>query len=132
MYWWIIGFGLVVSVFLAVFAYVELWLTATLVILSAILVVVGLLGFTLHIKVTQDELIVGSHVLEAAYIGGAEIVEGDVRAATDAESFMLTRPYAKQKVRVAINDAADPHPAWLVSTKHPQALVAAIRRLGDA
>lgn len=119
------------SVLVAVYAFLDAWLAATLVALSAAIVVVGLLSWTLRIRVDEKGLQVGRHVLESAYIGDAEAVEGDISAATDADSFMLTRPFVKPKVRVKIDDDADPHPAWLISTRNPVRLVHAIRAIKE-
>mgnify|MGYP001941645733 CR=1 FL=1 len=129
--WWILGVGLVASVILAVFVFVDLWLVITLAVLSTLVVVLGILGFSLDIRVDEGGLAVGRYRLEAPYIAGAEIVDGDVRAATDERSFMLTRPYVQQKVRVLIDDPADPHPAWLISTRRPAALIAALEAVKE-
>lgn len=130
--WWLLGVGLVGSVILAVFVFVDLWLVITLAVLSAVVVVLGIVGFSLSIHVDERGLTVGRHCLEAPYIGGAEVVDGDVRADTDERSFMLTRPYVPRKVRVLIDDPADPHQAWLISTRHPAELVAAIEAVKES
>ncbi|GAA4389961.1 DUF3093 domain-containing protein [Brevibacterium pityocampae] len=46
----------------------------------------------------------------------------------DARAFLMTRPWVKTVVRVALDDPADPTPYWLVSTKHPHELAAALNR----
>lgn len=45
----------------------------------------------------------------------------------DARAYLLLRPYVKRSVRVPVEDPADPAPYWLVSTRHPDRLVAALR-----
>ncbi|MGA8995956.1 MAG: DUF3093 domain-containing protein [Nocardioidaceae bacterium] len=56
----------------------------------------------------------------------------------DARAFLLLRPYLARGVRVSVEDPADPTPYWLVSTRHPDRLVAALahhahpRGVGDA
>ncbi|HEX6248055.1 MAG TPA: DUF3093 domain-containing protein [Nocardioidaceae bacterium] len=52
----------------------------------------------------------------------------------DARAYLLIRPYLKRAVRVAVTDPADPTPYWLVSTRHPDALVDALTsaRMGQA
>ena len=131
LWWWLVGAGLVLSVLLAVYAFLDAWLTVTLVALAAAIVVVGLLSWTLRIRVDEQGLQVGRHLLETAYIGDAETAEGDISAATDADSFILTRPFVPRKVRVRIDDDADPHPAWLISTRNPTRLVEAIRAIKE-
>ena len=44
----------------------------------------------------------------------------------DARAYLLLRPYLKRAVRVEITDPADPTPYWLVSTRHPDRLAAAV------
>jgi hypothetical protein len=44
----------------------------------------------------------------------------------DARAFLLTRPYLKRSVKVTLVDPADPTPYWLVSTRHPRELAAAL------
>ena len=56
--------------------------------------------------------------------GADEKQAKDVMVHADARSYLLTRPYVKQLVRIEVNDPADPHPAWLVSTRHPRRLAA--------
>ena len=44
----------------------------------------------------------------------------------DARAYLLIRPYAPEAVRVRVVDPADPTPYWLVSTRHPKVLAAAL------
>ena len=44
----------------------------------------------------------------------------------DARAYLLLRPYVKTSVRVEVTDPADPTPYWLLSSRHPQALAAAL------
>ncbi len=45
----------------------------------------------------------------------------------DVRAYLLLRPYLKRSVRVTVRDDRDPAPYWLVSTRHPDHLAAAIR-----
>ncbi|HET6699557.1 MAG TPA: DUF3093 domain-containing protein [Nocardioidaceae bacterium] len=45
----------------------------------------------------------------------------------NARAYLVLRPYLKRAVQVAVTDPADPTPYWLISTRHPDALVAALR-----
>ncbi|MDN4163085.1 DUF3093 domain-containing protein [Nocardioides abyssi] len=49
----------------------------------------------------------------------------------DARAYLLLRPYLKRAVRVEITDPADPAPYWLVSTRRPDRLAAAIAAAHD-
>ena len=44
----------------------------------------------------------------------------------DARAYLLLRPYLKCSVQVMVDDPADPVPYWLVSTRRPEDLVAAL------
>ena len=44
----------------------------------------------------------------------------------NGRAYHLLRPYLKRAVRVTVDDPADPVPYWLVSTRHPDQLVAAL------
>ena len=44
----------------------------------------------------------------------------------DARAFLLLRPYVKRSVQVPVEDPADPAPYWMISTRHPDELAAAL------
>jgi len=46
----------------------------------------------------------------------------------DARAFLLLRPYLKRGVRVDLTDPTDPAPYWLISSRHPDRLAAALVR----
>ncbi|HET6918158.1 MAG TPA: DUF3093 domain-containing protein [Jiangellaceae bacterium] len=50
----------------------------------------------------------------------------------DPRAFMLVRGYIGPMVCVAVEDPADPVPYWLVSTRHPDQLAAALSAARDA
>jgi hypothetical protein len=71
-----------------------------------------------------------------AHVGSQHV--GDVRSldrsayrtqlgtGADARAYLVTRPYLDHGVLVAIDDPSDPAPYWLVSSRHPDALAAAL------
>jgi hypothetical protein len=66
-----------------------------------------------------------------AHLGRAEALDAErARLATgpdaDARAYLVLRPYLKRAVRVSVVDPADPTPYWLVSTRHPDTLAAAL------
>lgn len=129
--WWLVGLGLIASLAVAVFAYVEVWIASLFLAVTAIALIVGLLLYTLRISFDGKALRAGRNVLEAEYISGAEAFEGDdarrvLGSEADQRDFLVTRPHATGVVRVALDDPADPHPAWLVSTRRPTELAEAI------
>src|SRR5690606_12544997 len=44
----------------------------------------------------------------------------------DARAHLVLRPYLKRSVKVVITDPDDPVPSWLLHTRHPRELPAAI------
>lgn len=46
----------------------------------------------------------------------------------DARAYLLLRAYVKGSVQVPVQDPADPTPYWMISTRHPHRLVAALTR----
>ena len=44
----------------------------------------------------------------------------------DARAYLLLRPYLRRSVRVDVVDPADPTPYWLLATRHPDRLAAAL------
>jgi hypothetical protein len=49
----------------------------------------------------------------------------------DARAFLLTRPYLKRAVQVLVLDPSDRTPYWLISTRHPDRLAAALEARVD-
>lgn len=49
----------------------------------------------------------------------------------DARAYLLLRPYVKRAVKVTVTDPADPVPYWLVSSRRPDQLVAALSAAMD-
>lgn len=85
------------------------------------------------VVLTTDELRVGRAVLELAYVGGCRPLTAPQTAArtgpvADARAHLVLRPYLDTAVEVTLDDPADPVPYWLVSTRHPGRLAAAIEQ----
>ncbi|GAB2736717.1 DUF3093 domain-containing protein [Nocardioides pakistanensis] len=48
----------------------------------------------------------------------------------NVHAYLLLRPYLKRAVRVTVTDPMDPTPYWMVSTRHPEKLTAALAGAG--
>lgn len=134
--WWVIGLAMVASMAVAVYAYVDAWIALLFALFSVAAVVVGLIGFTLNISVSDDELVVGRYRLEREYIADAKPFEGGeatriLGPGADRRNFLVTRPFVKDVVRVDLDDPEDPHPSWLISTKRPKELAAAVVAMNE-
>jgi hypothetical protein len=131
--WWVQGTMLVATFWLAFVVS-----TPALVAWSAtaflLLVMVGLLlGYGApRVDVEGGWLRAGRARIAGEFLGDAEALDpAETRRIAgpdaDARAFLLLRPYLKRSVRVTVRDDRDPTPYWLVSTRNPEHLAAAIR-----
>ena len=103
--------------------------------LVSVLLAVALIAWTLlawgALTLTVDTcgVRVGPHRLDWPYVGRVEVADVAVRRRVMARDdvHLVLRPYASGLVVIGVVDAADPHLCWLVSTRNPEQLVAAIR-----
>ncbi|WP_182111312.1 MULTISPECIES: DUF3093 domain-containing protein [unclassified Actinotalea] len=92
------------------------------------------------VEVAGGELRAGRAHIPVALLGAARVLDRDgVRAqlgpGSDARTYVCLRAWIPGAVVVVVDDPQDPTPAWVVSTRRPQALVAALdaaRRSGQA
>lgn len=95
-------------------------------------VVVGLwwLG-RIRVAVVDDELRVDDARLPVRFVADAIAVDAEGRrellgAAADPLAFVVQRPWIPTAVQVVLDDPADPTPYWLVSSRRPVELAAAL------
>lgn len=86
------------------------------------------------LRADADGLRVGAAHLDAAHIGTVTPLDrGAFRTSlgpdADARAWLRTRPYVDGGIRVEVVDASDPAPYWLVSSRRPEALAAALDRV---
>lgn len=130
--WWLLLLVLVVSLTVAVIAYVPIELGGTVVGLLAVALALVMFSYgNTAVRVSDDTLTVGGSKLEGEWIASAEALHGQdaataLGAGADSRDFLHTRPYTKDLVRIRIADPADPHPHWLVSSRRADELAAAI------
>lgn len=65
------------------------------------------------------------------YLGRAEVLDGEaMRQAMGPQlhttAYVCHRPWVRTGIRVPVTDDADPAPYWLIATRHPQRLIAAL------
>jgi hypothetical protein len=137
--WWVQATMLLATLWLAFAVALPLW--------AASLAAGGLLlvTFAFFVWIGSARLVVREGVLHAgaAHIGlehlgsceplGPEDTRRVHGVEADARAFLLTRPYLKRAVKVTVADPADPTPYWLLSTRAPDRLAAALagRRSAD-
>jgi hypothetical protein len=101
---------------------------------SAALLVIGLAflwSTTPTVEVTDTHLRAGRANLPMRFVGGAVAIHGEEATLArgrelDARAWMLLRGWVKDVVRVENTDPNDPAPYWLISSRRPDELVAAL------
>ncbi len=84
-----------------------------------------------RIVVEDGWLHAGRAKIEVKFIGHVLALDKDATRKwsgplADARAFLLLRPYLPLSVRINIDDSDDPTPYWLVSSRRPGTLVAAL------
>lgn len=132
--YWIVACLVGVSTATAVGFYLGPWVAvgAGLATLVGITVTLLLIGRPV-IDVGGAGVRVGDSVLEWPHVGATTV--HDRNATRDrlgpgakATAWVVQRPYIPGSVEIAVADAADPHPYWLVSSRNPAQFAAAIER----
>ena len=102
--------------------------------LLTILTLIGIYRSRLIIQVKDGKLFVAGAKIEKKFIGQATALnnaEMKLLRGRDANAIAFTevRFWVKTGVKVEVNDANDPVPYWLISSKHTEKLVSAINKL---
>ena len=100
---------------------------------SAIVVAALLTWRTPVVRVDASGLHAGAALLDPPSIGVVEALDRDAtRQAMGpelrADAYVVHRAWIGGAVRVSVDDDADPTPYWLVSTRHPETLAAALEQ----
>lgn len=123
----------VVSLAVAVFAYVDPVTGAVVTGLFTFALVVLVISYGgARISVDEAGVSVGRFHVGTEWISEAQALTGEeARNAmgrdANTRDFLQTRPYIPGLVRITLDDPADPHPHWLVSSRNPEELASAIR-----
>lgn len=130
--WWVQATMLVATFWLALVVAVPLLAANLIVGTIAALVAAAFVRFgAFRIDVSGGELRAGRAHVPLSYVGDVMPLDKEqtrLLAGRDANAraHLAMRPYVKRSVRVAITDPADPTPYWLVSTRRPKQLAAAL------
>ncbi len=133
--WWVQGTMLIATLWLALVVAVPdllAWAVtaACLAALGAWFTSYGGVG----VEVVDGELRVGRAHIEAHHLGAVAALDAEQTRRTagveaDARAYLVLRPYLHRAVKVGIDDPRDPAPYWLISTRDPDRLAAAIGAL---
>lgn len=136
--WWVQGTMLVASLWLALVVAVPAPVSWLITAVAMLLLSAALISFgSARISVHDGVLRAGRASIAATHLGPAVALDADATRRTagrdaDVRAFLLLRPYLKRSVKIVIQDPADPAPYWLVSSRHPERLVAALDELTRA
>ena len=131
--WWVQGVMLVATLWLALVVALPGTVAWACTGIALALLAALLLGYgSPHVTVRDGWFRAGRARIEAVHLGSAEALDAEetrriAGPEADARAYLLLRPYLKRSVRVSVHDDRDPTPYWLVSTRDPEALAAAIR-----
>ncbi|MFT4108025.1 DUF3093 domain-containing protein [Propionicimonas sp.] len=130
--WWVTGLLVALSFVTAVGFYIGPAVAVAAGVVTAVAVVLALLFYgRVVVAVDAGGVRAGDSVLEWPYVG--EVIVHD-RSATrsrlgpdaDHAAWLVVRGYVPGSVEVVVDDPADPHPYWLVSSRRPAQFAAAI------
>jgi Protein of unknown function (DUF3093) len=131
-WWWLTGPA--VAALLAAEVYLGVPGIATwipyLILLPATLVALWWVG-RVRITVTNDELVVDDARLPLRQVAGAVALDGLAKRdllgpGAHRDAFVVQRPWIPGGVQVFLDDPTDPTPYWVISSRHPVELVAAL------
>ena len=131
--WWVQGTMLVASLWLAFIVAVPEPLAWSIAAGALVAMVALFVGYGRpRVSVENGTFSAGRAHIGLEHVGEVTALDADgVRRQAgvdaDARAYLLLRPYLKRGVRVDITDPADPAPYWLVSCRHPEAQVTAVR-----
>ena len=96
-------------------------------------IVATLIATTPTVEVTADTFAAGRAQMPRAVVTRIDAFEGDEAVMQrgpelDARAWLLLRGWIPGVVRVQLDDPSDPTPYWLVSTRQPKRLAAALAR----
>lgn len=131
-WYWLVGVAIGASSIVAVGFWYGPWVAfgGGLVVTAAITVGLAWIGRT-EVAVDAAGVRVGPSLLEWPWVGAVEVLDAETTRArlgvdADARAFTSQRPWLPESVVVTVEDAADPHPYWLISSRRPARLAAAI------
>lgn len=132
--WWALATAFLFSVLVAFLVATPAWvaLLSTGVLVAVVVLVLAGWG-SARVAVDHDRFVAGRAQIPVRLLGPPVALdrEGTRRLAgvdADARAYLLLRPYLERAVRVPLCDPDDPTPYWLVATRRPDALAAAVER----
>ena len=132
MRWWLLAACAVLTLWLIVGVPAGDVVGLTVAVVAAVLLALGFLRYGgATIEVDAHSLHAGRARIDRSYLGSAEALSGEAARTAfgrgcDPKAYLLLRGYVSGAVRVEITDPDDPTPYWLLATRDPQRLAAAL------
>ena len=133
--WWVQSTMLVASLWLAVVVAMPAPAAWTITGIAMALTVLALLAYgSLTVSVSDGVLRAGRAHIPVGLLGTATVLDAEqmrrqAGVEADARAHLVLRPYLHRGVRVDVADPADPTPYWLISSRRPDELAAALARV---
>lgn len=129
--WWVIGTAFALSMVPAVGFYIGPGWGIGVGLVIEVLLGWCFISLGTRIRVDDRGLHVGRGLLEWEWIGTVSALDSEqtrrrLGPEADARAHLVSRPYLKRAVEIRIEDAADPHPYWLIGTRRPEHLALAL------
>ncbi|MDN5563452.1 hypothetical protein EDD41_0378 [Luteococcus japonicus] len=128
--WWLLTLGFAFTLVVAVGAYLNLQFGAAVAVLCLLAIGIAFWAYGHTLLAADDRGIRVDHSLvEWPWISSVEVLDRSqvhdaMGPGSVATAWFVTRPYVKEAVKVVLDDPADPHPFWLVSSRHPERIAA--------
>ncbi|WP_030563229.1 DUF3093 domain-containing protein [Streptomyces aureocirculatus] len=135
--WWLVSVLVGLAAALTMLPFGTLPLLGGLVGGTALAAVLTSAYGSVRIRVVAGSLVAGDAKIPVTALGEAEpLDEAEARAwrshKADPRAFMVLRSYIPTALRVEVTDPEDPTPYVYVSTRHPEALAAALNAVRTA
>lgn len=130
--WWVQATMFLASIWLAFVVALPAAVAWTATGVLTLLVCALFLGYgAAAVRVHDGRLHAGRATIPVAFLRNPEALDAEttrrlIGVEADARAYLLLRPYLKRAVKVTVADPADPVPYWVVSTRRPDELVAAL------
>ncbi len=131
--WWALATMFLASLLVAFLVATPLWVALPAAGAMSAGVAAVFLGYgSARVVVADGELRAGRARIPVTQLGEARALDAErtrllAGRDADARAYLLLRPYLRQAVRVDVIDRDDPAPYWLVSSRRPTVLVAALQ-----
>jgi hypothetical protein len=135
--WWVLGIvaaGLLCLEVMTTLTVGRIWVgwqVVTVTVVAGVLLSWLISQSTALVEVVDGELVAGPAHLPLRHVGEVRLVDEAARRrlmgpGADPAAYTFVRAWIRQAVLIEITDPDDPTPYWLVSTRRPRALAAAL------